>query len=78
MKRKVFSLLAMVMFISTIFSVENTEFLEDDSYECFEYADRVATREGFLNGWTHEEEHTAFLAIYDRCVAGQNSIQEAP
>jgi len=38
---------------------------------CFEWADREATRMGFIQGWTHAEEHTAFLALLDECE-GQN------
>ena len=34
---------------------------------------------GFLQGWTYEQQHQAFLFLYDTCVASQNNtIQEAP
>ena len=35
---------------------------------CFEWADQYASYLGFVNGWTHAEEHQVFLIFYDECV----------
>lgn len=37
---------------------------------CFEWADREATRIGFMQGWSHEQEYDYFVVIYTRCNAG--------
>jgi len=41
------------------------------SPSCFEWADSVATQMGFMQGWNYQQEHTAFLALFDECVALQ-------
>jgi hypothetical protein len=34
---------------------------------CWEWADREATAQGHMQGWNHQQEHIAFLALLDEC-----------
>lgn len=71
MKRKVFSLLATLIFVSSSFSTVSLE-LFDESPSCFTYADTWATRIGFWNNLSHADEFRVFEILYDDCVASQN------
>lgn len=75
MKRKVFSIFAAIIFVSGSFSTIISQPVVEESYSCHEYADTWATRLGFWNGWTHEQEHQVYLQLYDECVDSQNSFQ---
>ncbi len=69
--KKVFSVLAVVLFLSSSFNVlasKNTVQVAGASVGCFEYADKWATRVGFWQELSHEEEHQVFLALYDDCM----------
>ena len=60
--KKSFAVVAVLLLMSS-----NVNALIRVSHACFDWADREATRQGFIQGWTYEEEHTAFLALYDYC-----------
>ena len=64
--KKSIALVAALLLMSSSLNAYNVY-----SPSCFEWADSVATQEGFMQGWTHAEEHTAFLALFDECVALQ-------
>lgn len=80
MKRNVFSLVAaFTLFFNGFGAIVTPEVVIEDSHSCFDYADRESKRMGFLQGWTYEQQHQAFLFLYDTCVASQNNtLQEAP
>lgn len=39
------------------------------NYNCFVAADNLAAAYGKKYNWSHAEEHAAFVALYDTCVA---------
>ena len=71
MKKKVLSLLAVILFMSSISAKAiNMNIVEDnDSATCFEYADRWATIVGFWNSLSHYDEYLVFESLYDDCMS---------
>ena len=68
--KKVFGILTAVLLLSS--SINATTLFNLSSVDCFNYADRYATRIGFTQGLSHAEEHQVFLALYDECESSQN------
>lgn len=61
--KKSIAVVAALLLMSSNINANN-----ENSPECFEWADSVATNLGFEQGWTHAEEHQVFLILYDECV----------
>lgn len=71
MKNKIFSLMAVVLFMSSSLNVnanENNISEFDDSSHCFDYADRWANIYGFWHSLSHYDEYVVFAKLYDDCV----------
>ncbi|WP_296311560.1 hypothetical protein [Winogradskyella sp. UBA3174] len=67
MKNKVFSFVAVVLFMSSSLNV-NTNMQFDDNSACFDYADKWANIVGFWNSLSHYDEYLVFEALYDDCI----------
>ncbi|WP_179352974.1 hypothetical protein [Winogradskyella vidalii] len=71
MKKRIFSLMAVVLFVGSTLNVNaisNADISEDVFLTCFEWADSTATINGFEQGWTHEQEYHVFVYLYEKCL----------